>query len=298
MSSQKRHPLHFGAKGAVFAFIASQREAFEVKRLCRLYRVSRAGFYAWLAREASARRREDRRLTKRIRSVFDQNRGAYGSPRVQRELANQGVRVSRRRVERLMRAAGLQARVVRVYRQHAKLHGHYAQHPNLLWRTRAERADRVWVGDVTYVRVGRAWRFLAMVMDQYSRRILGWSLAAVRTTALTRAALDYALRRRRPASGLIFHSDRGTEYLGAAFSTRLRALGIRQSTTRGGAPADNAHAESFFHSMKADALHGLPVADDQQLRHCIATYVRYYNHRRLHSALGYRSPVAYEQLAA
>jgi len=269
-----------------------------VKRLCRLYRVSRAGFYAWARRGASAHSRHDRQLTKRIRLVFDQSRGAYGSPRVQRELANQGVRVSRRRVERLMRTAGLRARVVRVYRANSRLHVHYAQHPNLLWQTRTRRADQVWVGDVTYVRVGRAWRFLAMVMDQYSRRILGWSLARVRSTALTRAALDYALKRRQPARGLIFHSDRGSEYLGATFSKRLRALGIRQSTTRGGAPADNAHAESFFHSMKADALHGLSVADDKQLRRSVATYVRYYNHRRLHSALGYRSPVAYERQAA
>lgn len=269
-----------------------------MKRLCECLGVTRAGYYAWRVREASAHNETDRRLLEQIRSVFNRSRRTYGSPRVQRELASQGVRVSRRRVERLMRAAGMRARLARVYRANCKLHVHYAQHPNLLWQGQARRVDRVWVGDVTYVRVGRSWRFLAMVMDQYSRRVLGWSLARVRSSRLTRAALDHAIRRRRPGAGLIFHSDRGSEYLGAGFSERLKALGVRQSTTRGGCPADNAHAESFFHSMKADELHGVVFADDQALRRSVAAYVRYYNHQRLHSSLGYRSPVAYEQRAA
>lgn len=269
-----------------------------MKRLCGLCGVSRAGYYAWRGRETSARSEQDRQLLERIRRVFKRSRRTYGSPRVQRELARQGIRVSRRRVERLMRAAGLRARVVGVYRSNSRLHVHYQQHPNLLWQAQARGVDRVWVGDVTYLRVGRAWRFLAMVMDQHSRRVLGWSLARVRSTRLTRAALDHAVRQRRPQPGLIFHSDRGSEYLGTGFSARLRALGMRQSTTRGGTPADNAHAESFFHSMKADMLHGVTFADEQALRRCVAGYVRYYNHERLHSSLGYRSPVAYERQAA
>jgi transposase InsO family protein len=269
-----------------------------VKRLCRLYRVSRAGFYAWRARKPSARSQADERLVERIRTIFQRHQRTYGSPRVQRELAAQGVHVSRRRVERLMRAGGMRARLVQVYRPNRKLHVHYAQHPNLLWQAKVRRADQLWVGDVTYVRVGRSWRFLATVMDLYSRRILGWSLARVRSTALTRAALDYAIRRRRPEPGLIFHSDRGSEYLGAGFSGRLSGLGMRQSTTRGGCPADNAHAESLFHSMKADRLHGMVFGNDRALRRCVAAYVRYYNHQRLHSSLDYVSPVAYERRAA
>lgn len=260
--------------------------------------MSRAGYYAWRGRGASARSEQDLRLLERIRKVFSRSRRTYGSPRVQRELAGQGMKVSRRRVERLMRAAGLRGRLVSVYRTNSKLHVHYQQHPNLLWQAQARRVGRVWVGDVTYLRVGKAWRFLAMVMDQYSRRVLGWSLARVRSTRLTRAALDHAIRHRRPTPGLIFHSDRGSEYLGEGFSHRLQAHGIRQSTTRGGCPADNAHAESFFHSMKADILHGVGFVDDQALRRCIAGYVRYYNHQRLHSSLGYCSPVAYEKQAA
>jgi len=174
---------------------------------------------------------------------------------------------------------------------------HYRQHPNRLWTTAARRRDRIWVGDVTYVRVGQRWRFLAMVMDQFSRRVLGWSLARVRNTSLTRAAFDHAIRRRRPRRGLIFHSNRGNEYLGTGFSERRTALGVRQSTTRGGA-GGQCTRRTFFHSLKADVLHGVAFRIDAQLPRSVGTYVRYYNHQRLHSSLGYRSPVAYEQQAA
>ena len=269
-----------------------------MKRLCECLGVTRAGYYAWRGREECARRKRDRALTRTIEESFEKSRGTYGSPRVQRELARRGVHVSRRRVARLMRAAGMRARVVRVYRSQRAMNLYYGQHPNRLWKTVARRPDRIWVGDVTYVRVGQSWRFLAMVMDQYSRRVLGWSLARVRSTALTRAAFDHALRHRRPKRGLIFHSDRGSEYIGAGFHERLSALGVRQSTTRGGTPADNAHAESFFHSLKADRLHGVVFESDAQLRRCLQGYVQYYNRKRLHSSLGYESPVAYEAKAA
>ena len=269
-----------------------------MKRLCGCLGVTRGGYYAWRRREECARRKRDRVLTRRIEGIFAGSRGTYGSPRVQRELASHGVHVSRRRVERLMRAAGMRARVFRVYRAQRAMKLYYGQHPNRLWKTVARRPDRIWVGDVTYVRVGQSWRFLAMVMDQYSRRVLGWSLSRIRSTALTRAAFDHALRRRRPERGLIFHSDRGSEYVGTGFHERLTSLGVRQSTTRGGTPADNAHAESFFHSLKADRLHGVAFTSETELRRCVQSYVQYYNLKRLHSSLGYQSPVAYEAKAA
>jgi len=188
--------------------------------------------------------------------------------------------------------------VARIYKANPGLHRFYGQHPNRLWTKPARSCNRIWVGDVTYLRVGGRWRFLAVVIDQYSRRVLGWSLAAVRGTPLTRLAFDRAVRKRSPNPGLIFHSDRGSEYAGAHFRDRLRALGVRQSTTRGGTPGDNAHAESFFHSLKADLIHGTRFDDDHELRRSLRSYVHYYNHNRLHSALGYRSPVAYERQAA
>jgi transposase InsO family protein len=185
-----------------------------------------------------------------------------------------------------------------VYRANPRLHRFYGQHPNRVPRTGARRPDQVWVEDIPYVPVGRGrWRFLAVVLDQYSRRVLAWTLGRRRDAGLTCRVLDAAVRRRQPASGLIFHSDRGSEYVASALRDRLRTLGIRQSSACWG-PAENAHMESFWHSLKAEVVYGASFASDQARRQALARYIRYYNHRRLHSALGYRSPVDYEQCAA
>lgn len=266
-------------------------------RLCALYGVTRAGYYAWRRRPVSAHAEQDRALRQRIEAIFTAHRGRYGSPRIHRALATAGWRVSRRRVERLMRAAHLRARVARVYRANPGLHRFYGQHPNRLPPGGARRRDQVWVGDITYLAVASQWRFLAVVMDQCSRRVLAWALGQRRDARLTRAVLDAAVRRRRPPTGLIFHSDRGSEYAAAAFRDRLVTLGMRQSSARRG-PEDNAHMESFFHSLKAEVVHGVRFETEVELRHELRRYLLYYNHRRLHSALGYRSPVDYESCAA
>ena len=266
-------------------------------RLCALYGVTPGGYYAWRRRPESAHAAQDRKLQQRITAVFTVHQGRYGSPRIYRELRDEGWRVSRRRVERLMRAAGLRARVARVYRANPGLHRFYSQHPNRLPRGGARRPNQVWVGDITYVPVGRHWRFLAVILDQCSRRVLAWTLGRRRDARLTRAVLDAAVRRRSPPRNLIFHSDRGSEYVAAAFRDRLVALGIRQSSAQRG-PEDNAHVESFFHSLKAEVVHGTHFQTDAALRHELRRYFRYYNHQRLHSALGYCSPVDYESRAA
>lgn len=232
---------------------------------------------------------------KDIHVVFKKSRGTYGSPRVHRRLLALGWAVSRRRVERLMRTAGLRGRVARIYRSKAGLHRVFARNPNLLWKHQARRPNQVWVGDITYLPVPGGWRYLAVVMDQHSRRLLGWSLSRGRGVKLTRAAFDQAMRKRQPPRGLIFHSDRGIEYAGLAMEKRLKGLRVRQSMTRGGCPGDNAHAESFFHSLKADAIHGVRFVDDQQLRRAVRSYVAFYNQHRSHSSLGYRSPIEYER---
>ena len=266
-------------------------------RLCTLYGVTPAGYYAWRRRGESAHAVQDRRLTQRITALFRGHLGRYGSPRIHRALQQEGWRVSRRRVERLMRAAGLRARVARVYRTNPALHRFYGQHPNRLPRDVARHPDRVWVGDVTYLPVGGQWRFLAVVLDQCSRRVLAWTRGRRRDAHLTRRVLDAAVRRRRPPGGLIFHSDRGSEYVAAAFRDRLVALGLRQSSALRG-PEDNAHMESFFHSLKAEVIHGVHFATEAVLRTALRRYIQYYNHQRLHSALAYQSPVHYESRAA
>jgi putative transposase len=167
-----------------------------VKRLCSLYRVTRAGFYAWRSREESMRRQQDRALLADIGAVFARSGGTYGSPRVQQALATRGHHVSRRRVERLMRQAGLRARAVRIYRSNPRLHRFYDRNPNLLWTHHAGGPNQIWVADITYLAVAERWRYLAVVMDQHTRRILGWSLGTERDAELTRTAFDLAVRRR------------------------------------------------------------------------------------------------------
>jgi transposase InsO family protein len=265
--------------------------------LCARYGLSPAGYYAWRSREVSAHAKQDRILRGEIEKIFKRSHRTYGSPRIRRALRDQGVQVSERRVARLMRAGGLRARVAGLYRSRAELRRRYMEHKNLLRRHRVSRLNEVWVGDVTYLKVDRHWCYLSAVMDQYSRRVLGWSLGRRRTTSLTRAVFNAAYRSRRPRR-LIFHSDRGVEYTAPGYRDRLKALGVRQSTTSGGSPGENAYAESFFHSLKADVIHGANFETDEKLRASLRRYVRFYNHGRLHSSLNYQTPVAFERSVA
>lgn len=265
--------------------------------MCALYGVTRAGYYAWQRRGESARRQQDWTLLGKIRAIFEQSRGTYGSPRIQRALVAGGTRVSRRRVERLMREAGLRARAAKLYRANPGLHGFFTSIPNRQLDRLATGPDQVWVGDITYLKVAGAWRYLAVVMDRYSRRIVGWSLGRLKDARLTLAALNRAVSNRRPHPGVIFQTDRGIEYAAYAFRHRLAALGFVQSMNRPGELADNAHVESFFHSMKTDAVHGVRFPSEGALNRLLRSYILYYNQVRLHSALGYRSPIDFEARA-
>lgn len=193
-----------------------------------------------------------------------------------------------------MRYAGLRAKAVRGYRAKAGTHRFYGQHPNRVGRHRAAGVNQIWVGDITFLPVAGQWRYLAVVMDQCSRRVLAWTVQRRRDARVTRAVLNAAVRHRRPPQGVIFHSDRGSEYMAAPFRDRVAALGLRQSASSGG-PGDNAHMESFFHSLKAEVTRGVPFATEAALRQQLTAYVHYYNTTRQHSALGYLSPDAFER---
>lgn len=268
-----------------------------MRRVCALYSVTRSGYYAWRHRGDSRRRRQDRVLLEKIHATFARTRGTYGSPRIHRALAAAGIRVSRRRVARLMREAGLRARALKLYRRIPGLHGFFTSIPNRQLDRLTTAPDQVWVADITYLRVAGAWRYLAVVMDRYSRRIIGWSLSAAKDARLTLAALNRAVRNRRPRPGIIFHSDRGVEYAAYAFRERLATLGFVQSMNRPREITDNAHMESFFHSMKSDTVHGFSFADETDLEQLLRSYIPYYNGVRLHSGIGYCSPVEYEAQA-
>jgi len=268
-----------------------------VTRLCRLYGVTRAGFYAWASRPVSAHQEQDRQLTTAIHALFAVHGERYGSPRMHHALTQAGWVVSRRRVARLMRASGLRAKAVRGYRAKTGVHRFYEQHPNRLRGQTPTGPNQIWVGDITYLAIAGHWFYLAIIMDYHSRRVLAWSLGRRRDTRVTRAVFQAAVRRRQPAPGWLFHSDRGSEFLGAVFSACVAAAGCVQSASERG-PGDNARMESFFHSLKAEAIRGVVFTTVAALRTQLRRYFRYYNHARAHSSLGYCTPVAFERRAA
>lgn len=265
--------------------------------MCRVYGVSRAGFYAWQNRTPSCRDFENAALLERIQAIYQAHDSNYGSPRITKTLRQEGRGVGKNRVARLMRENQLQAKAATLYyRKSVAQNEFYAGLPNRTLTALAQKPNQVWVGDVTYLKVGTEWRYLAVVMDKYSRRIVGHSLGKERTVALTLKALNQALQLRRPAAGLLFHSDRGAEYGAHAYRQRLAAAGVIQSMNRPGRMTDNAFMESFFHSMKSDAIHGREFESDAELRSVIRRYMPYYNERRMHSGLNDLPPERFEAM--
>lgn len=266
--------------------------------MCELFGVTTSGFYAWRERPPSERCIEDQVILEKIRQAHQSSRQTYGSPRIFKHLRRTGEAVGKRRVERLMRENGIKACSSTLYRRTPGTDRFFGSIDSKVHQMKVTAIDQVWVGDVTYLKVSGKPRYLATVMDRHSRHLLGWALGAERTAHLTRRALQGALRKRPPQTHTVFHSDRGTEYLGRVYQTALNAAGITPSMNRRQRMNDNAHMESWNKSMKSDMYHRKAFDSDPELRSAIRSYIDFYNNERLHSSLNYQTPKEFEAQCA
>jgi transposase InsO family protein len=283
-----------------YRFIRAERACYPVTLLCRVLGVARAGYYAWGRRGVSARAQADQELTAQIAQIHEESRRTYGAPRVHAALRARGGRCGSRRVARLMRAAGLVGCHRRRRARTTVPDPAAAPAPNLAARDFAAPApDRLWIGDITYVATWEGWLYLAVLLDAHSRRVVGWAMADHLRAELALGALQMALAARRPAAGLIHHTDRGCQYTAAAYQGALAARAITASMSRAGDCYDNAMAESFFATLKAELVDTRPWPTRWAAQRAIFAWIEvFYNRQRCHSALDYRSPVAYETALA
>jgi len=284
-----------------YACIARHRGEHPVRLMCRVLTVSPAGFYTWLTRAPSARAIADERLMLNIRVAHERSDRTYGAPRIQRDLRADGLAVGTKRVARLMRQAGLAGEPGRRGRPRTTDSAHdHPVAPNRLARqfdvTGVRRPDRVWVSDFTYVPTREGWLYLAVVLDLASRRVVGWAMDASMDAGLALGALRMALGARRPAAGLVHHSDRGVQYACAEYRALLATHGLLASMSRKGDCWDNAVVESFFATLERELIARRDWRTHAEARQAIFRYIEtWYNRQRRHSTLGYVSPVEYEQ---
>lgn len=282
-----------------YRFVQDNQDAYGVVRLCRVVGVSRSGFYAWARRPPSAHRRRDTQLTGLIGEIHDRSRGTYGAPRVHAELARLGERCARKRVARLMREQGRVGAHAR--RRWRRGRPDAAPAPDLVQRSFSPAArDRLWAADVTQFRTREGWLHLAVVMDLYSRRVVGWAMGNSPDTDLVLDAILMAFERRRPDEQVIHHSDRGGAYTSLAFSHRLGDLGVAQSFGSTGDAFDNAAVEAFFATLKREIrwIHRRSIWPTRSLLRCaLFDYIEgFYNPTRTQRRLGYRSPSHFEHI--
>jgi putative transposase len=284
-----------------FRFIDAHRETWPVRVLCETLEVSASGYYAWRARPECARAAANRDLLADVRRLHQQHRGRYGAPRIHAALRAEGHAISRGRIERLMRRHGIHAMTRRRFRVITTDSNHNLPIAgNLLDQTfLARRPNEIWLADISYIATDEGWLYLAVVLDLFSRKVVGWAMRDHLRQELTIAALTMAIQRQRPGRGLIHHSDRSSQYCAHDYQKLLKQFGMIPSMSRKGNCWDNAPMESWFHTLKTELVHHTRYATREAAKRDLFAYIEgYYNRQRLHSALGYLTPEQAELQAA
>jgi transposase InsO family protein len=284
-----------------FRLIEDHRDVWPVRIVCDALSVSPSGFYAWRSRPQSSRKIANRELLADIRRIHAQHRERYGAPRIHAELRAEGRAVSRKRIARVMRQHGIRARAPRRFRVCTTDSQHSLPvAENLLDRNFvADRSDQVWLADITYIPTGEGWLYLAVILDLFTRKVVGWAMRDHLRAELTIAALTMAIQRRRPTPGLIHHSDRGSQYAASDYGKILQAAAIVPSMSRKGNCWDNAPMESFFGTLKTELVHHSQYPNRDAARRDLFAYIEgYYNRQRRHSAIGYITPERAEAKSA
>ncbi|HAF54770.1 MAG TPA: IS3 family transposase [Thauera sp.] len=286
---------------ARYAWIHQMRKLYPVSVSCGVLEVSASGYFNWLRRRESghggpARRHSDEALLAYMRAIHAEVKGQYGWPRMHKELLARGIRVGKDRVRKLMQQHGIRAKTKRKFVVTTDSRHSLPVAPDLVQRRfNPEAPNQLWSGDITYIQTDEGWLYLAAVIDLFNRQVVGWSLQPHMQASLVKDALAMAWWRRRPPPGLIFHSDRGSQYCSHEFQDALKDWGMRSSMSRKGNCWDNAPTESFWGRLKTASVHGCKFATREQARQAVMDWMAFYNHRRLHSSLGYLSPMQYEQ---
>ena len=279
-----------------YKFIDGHRSKFEVGKMCRALRVSRSGYYAWRKKPVSKREKENGQLVEEIREIHEGSRYTYGSPRVHAELWERGYFIGHNRVARLMRENRIRAKMKKKFKITTHSKHRFPVAENLLrGDIKIKRPNQVWVSDITYIRSAEGWLYLCIIMDLYSRSIVGWSMEERLTKELVLKSLERACLRRTVERGIIFHSDRGSQYASNDFRALITGKGFIASMSGKGNCYDNAHAESFFHTIKTEEVYGNTYRTRQEAKLSIFEYIEvFYNRVRKHSQLGYLSPYQFE----
>jgi transposase InsO family protein len=281
-------------------FIDAEKARYPVTRLCKTLDVSESGYHAWRRRPPSKRATENARITAYIKASFQKSRETYGSPRLTGELRNGGIKAGRHRIARLMREAGIRAKKPKRWKRTTNSKHDLPRAPNLVERRWAEMApapNKLWVSDLTYIWTWQGWVYLAVFLDVFSRKVVGWKVDETMEAHVVTDALKMAMVRRSPSRGLILHSDQGSQYASNAYREMIDENGFQRSMSRRGDCWDNAIAESFFASLKGDLIDRRPWATHAQVEAAVGEWIEvFYNGERRHSALGNVSPIDFERL--